>query len=137
MVWKSNTFNPHFAQTSSFHKSWSIQEKANRSPLGAHAGCVKFGFCAVKSVSPRPSVDGQHEVVGLTPRIEGILAETEQISAYREKLLQGVEQAFSMRNPIESVHTEEPIRKAGFRQAIMKRYFSIILEKVKILSFTT
>lgn len=54
--------------------------------------------------------------------IERILSETEQISVYREELLQRVEHTFSTQNSIESVQTEEPIRTAGFRQAIMHIY---------------
>lgn len=54
--------------------------------------------------------------------IERILSETEQISVYREELLQRVEHTFSTQNLIESVQTEEPIRTAGFRQAIMRIY---------------
>ena len=54
--------------------------------------------------------------------IEGLLAETEQISAYREELLQRVEHTFSIQKSIESTETEEPIRTAGFRQAIMGTY---------------
>ena len=54
--------------------------------------------------------------------IERVLSETEQISTYREELLRGVEHTFSTQNPIESVQTEEPIRTAGFRQAIMRIY---------------
>lgn len=54
--------------------------------------------------------------------IERILSETEQISVYREELLQRVEHTFSTQDLIESVQTEEPIRTAGFRQAIMHIY---------------
>ena len=54
--------------------------------------------------------------------IEGLLAETEQINAYREELLQRVEHTFSIQKSIESTETEEPIRTAGFRQAIMGTY---------------
>ena len=54
--------------------------------------------------------------------IEGLLAETEQIGAYREELLQRVEHTFSTQNSLEFVQTEEPIRTAGFRQAIMGIY---------------
>ena len=54
--------------------------------------------------------------------IERLLAETEQISAYREELLQRVEHTFSIQKSIESTETEEPIRTAGFRQAIMGTY---------------
>ena len=54
--------------------------------------------------------------------IESILSETEQISVYREELLRRVEHTFSTQNHIESVQTEEPIRTAGFRQAIMRIY---------------
>ena len=54
--------------------------------------------------------------------IERLLSETEQISVYREELLRRVEHTFSTQNPIKSVQTEEPIRTAGFRQAIMRIY---------------
>lgn len=54
--------------------------------------------------------------------IESLLSETEQISVYREELLRRVEHTFSMQNNTESVQTEEPIRTAGFRQAIMRIY---------------
>ena len=54
--------------------------------------------------------------------IEGLLAETKQINAYREELLQRVEHTFSIQKSIESTETEEPIRTAGFRQAIMGTY---------------
>lgn len=54
--------------------------------------------------------------------IEGILSETEQIRVYREELLRRVERTFSAQNHIKSVQTEEPIRTAGFRQAIMRIY---------------
>ena len=54
--------------------------------------------------------------------IEGLLSETEQISAYRQELLQRVEHTFSIQKSIESTETEEPIRTAGFRQAIMGMY---------------
>ena len=54
--------------------------------------------------------------------IERLLSETEQISVYREELLRRVEHTFSTQNPIESVQAEEPIRTAGFRQAIMQIY---------------
>ena len=54
--------------------------------------------------------------------IESLLSETEQISVYREELLQRVEYTFSTQNPIESVQTEGRIREAGFRQTIMRIY---------------
>ena len=54
--------------------------------------------------------------------IESLLSETEQISVYREELLRRVEHTFSTQNHIESIQTEEPIRTAGFRQAIMRIY---------------
>ena len=54
--------------------------------------------------------------------IERLLSETEQISVYREELLRRVEHTFSTQNPIESIQAEEPIRTAGFRQAIMRIY---------------
>ena len=54
--------------------------------------------------------------------IEKLFLETEQIRVYREELLRRVEHTFSTQNLIESVQTEEPIRTAGFRQAIMRIY---------------
>ena len=54
--------------------------------------------------------------------IEGILSETEQISKYRQKLLQQVEHAFSLQEPVEPIQAEDQIRKTGFRQAIMGMY---------------
>ena len=54
--------------------------------------------------------------------IERLLSATEQISVYREELLRRVEHTFSTQNHIEPVQTEEPIRTAGFRQAIMRIY---------------
>ena len=54
--------------------------------------------------------------------IESLLSETEQINVYREELLRRVEHTFSTQNHMESVQTEEPIRTAGFRQAIMRIY---------------
>ena len=54
--------------------------------------------------------------------IENLLAEEEQIKAYRQELLQSVEHAFSLQKSIEPSQAEIPIRKAGFRQAIMRIY---------------
>ena len=54
--------------------------------------------------------------------IESLLSETEQISVYREELLRRVEHTFSTQNHTASVQAEEPIRTAGFRQAIMRIY---------------
>ena len=54
--------------------------------------------------------------------IEGVLSETEQISKYRQKLLQQVEHAFSLQEPVEPIQAEDQIRKTGFRQAIMGMY---------------
>ena len=54
--------------------------------------------------------------------IERFLSATEQISVYREELLRRVEHTFSTQNHIEPVQTEEPVRTAGFRQAIMRIY---------------
>lgn len=54
--------------------------------------------------------------------IESLLSETEQISIYREELLRRVEHTFSTQNHRAPVQTEEPIRTAGFRQAIMRIY---------------
>ena len=54
--------------------------------------------------------------------IESLLAENDQIRAYREQLLQRVEHTFSSQEPIESVQPEDRIRTVGFRQAIMGMY---------------
>ena len=56
------------------------------------------------------------------PEIESLLAENDEIRAYREELLQRVEHTFSSQKPIESVQAGERIRTAGFRQAIMGMY---------------
>jgi len=54
--------------------------------------------------------------------IENLLAEKEQIRAYRQVLLEQVENAFSSAKLIEPVQAEIPIRKAAFRQEIMEMY---------------
>ena len=54
--------------------------------------------------------------------IENLLTETEQISEYRQKLLQQVKHTFASQKLIESKQTKKRIRKAGFRQAIMGMY---------------
>ena len=54
--------------------------------------------------------------------IESLLAENDQISEYREELLRNVKHTFSSQKPIESLQTEDGIRTAGFRRAIMRMY---------------
>ena len=55
-------------------------------------------------------------------QIEGLIAEAQQIGAYRESLIDEVELPFSTRKPRESSHADTKIRSAGFRQAIMRLY---------------
>ena len=58
----------------------------------------------------------------LKQEIESLLVENDQISAYREKLLRNVKHTFSSQKPTESLQTEDGIRTAGFRRAIMRMY---------------
>ena len=54
--------------------------------------------------------------------IEDILTEKAHISEYRQKLLQQVEDTFVVQKSAEPIQTENQIRSAGFRQAIMGMY---------------
>ena len=54
--------------------------------------------------------------------IESLLVENDQISEYREELFRNVKHTFSSQKPIESLQTEDGIRTAGFRRAIMRMY---------------
>ncbi|MCY3723818.1 MAG: HNH endonuclease [Candidatus Poribacteria bacterium] len=54
--------------------------------------------------------------------IESLIAEEQQIDEYRQALLQQVKQTFSSPQPLALTETDNPIRTAGFRQAIMRIY---------------
>ena len=54
--------------------------------------------------------------------IESLIAEGQQISEYEQLLISEVEHPFSPQKPTTPVPEEEPIRSAGFRQAIMGLY---------------
>ena len=54
--------------------------------------------------------------------IESLIAKGQQIDAYRQALLQQVKQTFASLQPLAPTEAENPIRKAGFRQAIMRIY---------------
>jgi putative restriction endonuclease len=54
--------------------------------------------------------------------IESLITERQQIGAYRQTLLRQVKQTFSSLQPLAPTETENPIRTAGFRQAIMRIY---------------
>ena len=54
--------------------------------------------------------------------IEGLIAEGKQITEYEQSLISEVEQPFSSEKPMVPIPEEEPIRSAGFRQAIMRLY---------------
>ena len=54
--------------------------------------------------------------------IESLITEEQQIGEYRQALLQQVEQTFSSLQPLAPTESENPIRTAGFRQAIMRIY---------------
>ncbi len=54
--------------------------------------------------------------------IESLITEEQQIGEYRQVLLQQVEQTFSSLQPLAPTESEDPIRTAGFRQAIMRIY---------------
>ena len=54
--------------------------------------------------------------------IEDILTEKANIREYRQKLLQQVEDTFVIQKSAEPIQTENQIRSAGFRQAIMGMY---------------
>ena len=54
--------------------------------------------------------------------IEGLIAERQQITEYGQLLISEVEHPFSLQEPTVPTPKEEPIRSAGFRQAIMGLY---------------
>ena len=54
--------------------------------------------------------------------IESLIAEDQQIEEYRQSLLQQVDRTFSSLESLAPVEAEDPIRTAGFRQAIMRIY---------------
>ena len=54
--------------------------------------------------------------------IESLIAEEQQIDGYRQTLLLQVKQTFSSLQPLALTETDNPIRTAGFRQAIMRIY---------------
>ena len=54
--------------------------------------------------------------------IESLITEEQQIDEYRQTLLQQVKQTFSSLQPLALTETDNPIRTAGFHQAIMRIY---------------
>ncbi|MCY3743486.1 MAG: HNH endonuclease [Candidatus Poribacteria bacterium] len=54
--------------------------------------------------------------------IESLITEGQHIDAYRQALLRQVKQTFSSLQPLAPTETDNPIRTAGFRQAIMRIY---------------
>lgn len=54
--------------------------------------------------------------------IESLITKGQQIDAYRQALLRQVKQTFSSLQPLAPTEVENPIRTAGFRQAIMRIY---------------
>ena len=54
--------------------------------------------------------------------IESLIAEDQQIEEYRQSLLQRVDRTFSSLELLAPIEAENPIRTAGFRQAIMRIY---------------
>ena len=54
--------------------------------------------------------------------IESLITEEQQINEYRQALLQQVKQTFSSLQPLTPTEKDNPIRTAGFRQAIMRIY---------------
>ena len=54
--------------------------------------------------------------------IESLITEEQQIDKYRQALLRQVEQTFSSLQTLAPTESEDPIRTAGFRQAIMRIY---------------
>lgn len=55
-------------------------------------------------------------------KIEGLIVERQQITEYGQMLISEVEQPFSSQKSTVPMPKEEPIRSAGFRQAIMRLY---------------
>ena len=58
----------------------------------------------------------------LKEKIEGLIAERQQITEYGQLLISKVEHPFSPQEPTTPIPEEEPIRSAGFRQTIMGLY---------------
>ena len=58
----------------------------------------------------------------LKEKIEGLIAERQQITEYGQLLISEVEQPFSSQKSTVPMPKEEPIRSAGFRQTIMGLY---------------
>ncbi|MBI1925912.1 HNH endonuclease [Candidatus Poribacteria bacterium] len=58
----------------------------------------------------------------LKEEIESVIAEDREIGEYRQLLIQEVAYPFSAQKPSEPSQAEMPIRRAGFRQAIMGLY---------------
>ena len=54
--------------------------------------------------------------------IESLITEKQQVDEYRQALLQQVKQTFSSLQPLTPTEEDNPIRTAGFRQAIMRIY---------------
>lgn len=54
--------------------------------------------------------------------IESLITEGQQVDVYRQVLLKQVKQTFSSLQPLAPTEAENPIRTAGFRQAIMRIY---------------
>ena len=54
--------------------------------------------------------------------IESLIAEGQQIGEYEQLLIREVEHSFSLQPPTAPISEETPIRKAGFRKAIMRLY---------------
>ena len=54
--------------------------------------------------------------------IENLITEGQQIDEYRQALLRQVKQTFLSLQPLTPAEAENPIRTAGFRQAIMRIY---------------
>ena len=54
--------------------------------------------------------------------IESLITKGQQIDAYRQALLRQVKQTFSSLQPLTPTEEDNPIRTAGFRQAIMRIY---------------
>ena len=54
--------------------------------------------------------------------VESLITEEQQIDKYRQSLLRQVKQTFSSLQPLAPTESENPIRTAGFRQAIMRIY---------------
>ena len=54
--------------------------------------------------------------------IESLITEGQHVDAYRQTLLRQVKHTFSSLQPLAPTEAENPIRTAGFRQAIMRIY---------------